>query len=94
MDTKNNSGSLYRNQQKAKEFSPDYSGKALVAGKEYKIAGWLNKSKTGGNYLRILFTEVVPKPQESTGAEQQRLNMGTGIKDGNIDSIMLDDLPF
>ena len=94
METKNNSGSLYRNQQKAKEFSPDYSGKAVVADKEYKIAGWVNKSKAGGNYLRILFTEIVPKPQEGPGAEQQRLEMGTGVKDGNIDSIMIDNLPF
>jgi hypothetical protein len=40
--------------------------------------------------LRILFTEVIEQPQAGLPAEQSRLEMGSG----NIDSVMIDDLPF
>ena len=96
MEQKNNSGSLYKNANKDKEIKPDYTGKALIGGKEYRLAGWVNKSKAGANYLRLLFTENEPKPAPAPGVEQSRLEMGTGIKDanGNVDSVMFDDLPF
>lgn len=93
MENKNNSGSLFRNDKKGKEFAPDYSGKAVVDSKEYKIAGWINKSKAGGNYLRILFTEIKPVDLNQD-AHQAKLQMGTGTSQGSVDSIMIDELPF
>ena len=96
MEQKNNSGSLYRNENKDKEIKPDYTGKALIGGKEYRIAGWVNKSKSAKSYLRVLFTEIEQKPNATPDGQQARLEMGTGVKDqsGNVDSVMLDDLPF
>lgn len=93
MENKNNSGSLFRNLKKEKETDPDYTGKALIYGKETKMAGWLNKSKAGGNYLRILFTEIKPVDLNQT-SHQAKMPMGTGTSEGNVDSIMIDDLPF
>jgi hypothetical protein len=93
MENKNNSGSLFRNLKKAKETDPDYTGKALIYGKETKMAGWLNKSKAGGNYLRILFTEIKPLDLNQE-THQAKLQMGTGTSEGSVDSIMIDDLPF
>ncbi len=90
MEQKNNSGTIFRNAKKETPQAPDYSGTATVEEKKYRIAGWINKSKTGGNYLRVLFTEVIEKPQAGLPAEQSRLEMGSG----NVDSVMLDDLPF
>ena len=96
MEQKNNSGSLYRNSKKEKPTHPDYSGTVLIEAKQYRISGWINKSKAGSNYLRLLFSEIKPQPAQTPSAEQSRLEMGTGIKDldGNVDSVMLDDLPF
>lgn len=90
MEQKNNSGTIFRNAKKETQQAPDYSGTATVGEKKYRIAGWINKSKTGGNYLRVLFTEVIEKPQAEVSAEQSRLLMGSG----NVDSVILDDLPF
>lgn len=96
MEQKNNSGSIYRNAKKEKPTQPDYSGTATIEGKQYRISGWINKSKAGSNYLRLLLTQIVEKPAQDVTGEQQRLEMGTGVKDldGNVDSVMLDDLPF
>lgn len=57
MEQKNNSGTIFRNAKKETAQAPDYSGTATVGEKKYRIAGWINKSKTGGNYLRVLFSE-------------------------------------
>lgn len=56
MEQKNNSGSLYKNR-KEKHTQPDYTGTATIAGKQYRVSGWVNKSKAGANYLRVLFSE-------------------------------------
>lgn len=94
METKNNSGSLYRNEKKDTPVKPDYTGNALIDGKPYRVSGWINKSKAGQNYLRLLFTLNEPKPAPDQPMQQARLEMGTGVKNGPADSVILDDLPF
>lgn len=96
MEQKNNSGSIFKNAKKEKPTHPDYSGNATINGKEFRLAGWINKSKSGNSYLRLLFSEIIEKPAEGPGAEQQRFEIGSGVRDqsGNIDSVILDDLPF
>ncbi len=101
MEQKNTSGTLFRytGKKDAKASSPDYRGTATINGKKLSMAAWVNKSKAGQNYLRIYFfdvakdsnpTGVIEQPQAGLPAEQSRLEMGTG----NIDSVMIDDLPF
>lgn len=94
MEQKNNSGSLYRNEKKDKEIKPDYTGSALIGGKQYRIAGWVNKSKSAKSYLRVLFSEFDPKPAVTPQSTQLRAEMGTGVQNGPADSVILDDLPF
>lgn len=96
MEQKNNSGSIFKNAKKEKPSHPDYSGNATINGKEFRLAGWINKSKSGNNYLRLLFSEIIEKPAENTSGDQQRIEMGNGFKndDNKIDSVILDDLPF
>ncbi len=52
---KENSGSLFKNNQKSKETDPDYTGSFNVEGIEYWVSGWVNQSKDGKKYLRLLF---------------------------------------
>jgi hypothetical protein len=68
MEQKNNSGSLYKNT-KDKPTQPDYTGTATIAGKQYRVSGWVNKSKAGANYLRILFTEQQSQDLNATASQ-------------------------
>ena len=63
MEQKNNSGALFRNEkQDAKPTAPDYTGSITIDGKKYVLSGWLNKSKEGKNYLRLLVATPSEKP--------------------------------
>lgn len=85
---KNNSGSLFKNN-KTKEVQPDYTGTMIVDSKEYRISGWINKSKSGMQYLRLLLNESKTEPIATT-AHQSSLPVQTGT--ANAESV--DDLPF
>jgi hypothetical protein len=99
MEQKNNSGSLFRytGKKDSKAASPDYTGTATVDEKQYQMAAWVNKSRAGQNYLRIYFRDVAKDPNPTgQNTEQGRMIIGSGVKDqaGNVNSVMLDDLPF
>jgi hypothetical protein len=57
------------------------------------MSGWVNKSKAGTNYLRVLFTEQQPQDLNAT-AGQATMPMQPQNSQQNIDSVILDDLPF
>jgi hypothetical protein len=44
---KDNSGSVFVNDQKTEENHPDRSGSAVISGKPYWVNGWLKKTKDG-----------------------------------------------
>jgi len=89
MEQKNNSGSLFR-QKKEKDSQPDYSGTATVNGQQYRISGWINKSKAGMSYLRILFSEQQPQDLNAKAA-QRSMKLTPGASQGPD---LTDDLPF
>ena len=91
MEQKNNSGSLYKNA-KDKPTQPDYTGSATIDGKQYRVSGWVNKSKAGTNYLRILFSEQISQDLNPT-ASQATMPIKPQSSQP-VDSIILDDLPF
>lgn len=68
MEQKDNSGSLYRNK-KEKPTQPDYTGTATIAGKQYRVSGWVNKSKAGANYLRVLFKKQLGQDLNATASQ-------------------------
>ncbi len=68
MEQKDNSGSLYRNK-KEKPTQPDYTGTATIAGKQYRVSGWVNKSKAGTSYLRVLFSEQQAQDLNATASQ-------------------------
>ena len=88
MEQKNNSGSLFR-QKKEKDSQPDYSGTATVNGQQYRISGWINKSKAGMSYLRILFSEQQPQDLNVKAAQTTMPIQTTSSYD-----LTPDDLPF
>lgn len=84
---------MYKNR-KNKPTQPDYSGNATIDGKKYRLAGWINKSKSGTSYLRILISDV-PTDDLNTTISQQTMPISPMPTQGPVDSVMLeDDLPF
>lgn len=56
-ESKDNSGAIFRNAEKKSERSPDYGGKAVIGGVEYRISGWI-KQNPRGNFLSLAFSEI------------------------------------
>jgi uncharacterized protein (DUF736 family) len=57
METKVNTGAIFKNNKKQKETHPDYQGKVNVNGKEMQIALWLKESSNGLKYFSCSFSE-------------------------------------
>ena len=56
-EMKDMSGSLFREQEKKSEKSPDYTGKVKIDGKELRLAGWIKQTKSGDSYLSLALSE-------------------------------------
>lgn len=52
-------GALFKNNRKTTEKQPDLQGQAIVAGTNYRIAGWLRTSHAGRTYLGLRFDEYL-----------------------------------
>jgi hypothetical protein len=59
-----NSGVLFRNDNKTRDTDRDYSGSATIAGVEYWMSGWIKEGKRG-RFMSFAFT---PKHQEKSAA--------------------------
>ena len=62
METKNNTGAIFKNDKKTAETHPDYKGKVTVNGKEMEVALWLKTSQAGMKYFSATFQEPYVKP--------------------------------
>ena len=62
METKNNTGAIFKNDKKTAENQPDYKGKVVVNGKDMEVALWLKESKSGMKYFSTTFKEPYVKP--------------------------------
>jgi len=54
-EQKPNSGTLFRNEEKRTENSPDASGTALIGGVKYKISGWIKQGQNGKRFTSLSF---------------------------------------
>lgn len=54
-ETKDMSGSLFKNTRKEKDTHPDYNGSARIEGHDYWISAWLKEGKDGGKYFSFAF---------------------------------------
>ena len=87
METRNNTGAIFKNDNKKTDNHPDYKGKVLVNNKEMEVALWLKTSAKGLKFFSVSFNEPYIKNDEPqiTGT----LTSPTYI---NLDAN--DDLPF
>jgi uncharacterized protein (DUF736 family) len=71
METKNNSGAIFKNDKKTAETHPDYKGKVNVNGKDMEVALWLKESKSGLKYFSATFQEPYVKPEAAVVTDEQ-----------------------
>lgn len=62
---KDNSGALFKNENKESDKHPDYSGSAVVDGVDYFMDAWLNVAESGRKYMSFRF-----KTKEKQSAAQ------------------------
>lgn len=55
-EQKDNSGALFVNDKGENESRPDRTGDAMIDGVMYRMAGWVNTSANGKQYLSMKFT--------------------------------------
>ena len=53
---KDNSGALFKEEEKKSEKHPDYKGNCMVNGEVLYIAAWINESQNGKKYMSLSFT--------------------------------------
>lgn len=59
-ETRDNSGRLFKNEEKKTDKHPDYSGEALVDGQTYFMDAWLKTADSGRRWMSFSFK---PKQQ-------------------------------
>jgi uncharacterized protein (DUF736 family) len=99
---KDNRGYLYPNKNKNKPTQPDFTGKVLVEGKEFRISAWENQTPEGNKYLSLAFSIPTPfiNKENQSGLEnnQQGQHILAPISDDlDLDSLLNsvdDDNPF
>jgi len=83
---RDNSGILFKNDNKKSDNHPDYKGDALVGGVSFFIAAWI-KEGARGKFLSISFTEKDKQPQQ----QPRQQSSHKPIVNGEFQS---DDVPF
>jgi len=69
-EQRDNSGSLFKIDEKESDRHPDYTGKAMVGGTEYRLAGWLKEARSGKRYLSLAFS--VPEEGKRTPRAEKK----------------------
>jgi uncharacterized protein (DUF736 family) len=70
METKINTGAIFKNDNKKLENHPDYKGKVNVNGKEMEVALWLKESSKGTKYFSASFSEPYVAERRPINDEQ------------------------
>ena len=87
METRNNTGAIFKNDNKKADNHPDYKGKVNVNGKEMEVALWMKTSAKGVKFFSVSFSEPYIKTNEP------QIN-GTLIQPNYVNLDANDDLPF
>ena len=74
-EMKDGEGSLFKNDNRAKDTDPDVNGSVRVGGVDYVINGWKKNSKSGLSYMKL---SLRPK-SEAAGKAKPAFNDDVGF---------------
>lgn len=63
-EVKDDTGALFKNDDKKTDNHPDYTGKIVQNGKERRIAAWIKKSQKGTKYMSLSISDFQNKTDE------------------------------
>ena len=86
METRINTGAIFKNDNKKADNHPDYKGKVNVNGKEMEVALWMKTSAKGVKFFSVSFSEPFVK-------SEPQIN-GTLKQPSYVSLDANDDLPF
>lgn len=66
---KENSGTLFKENEKKNERGPDYTGDANIGGEVYRMAAWIRESESGRKFMSFKFT---PKEERAAASAPQK----------------------
>jgi len=93
METRNNTGAIFKNDNKKAENHPDYKGKVNVNGKDMEVALWLKTSAKGVKFMSASFSEPFVKNEPQIQRNEPQINSTLKpVNYVNLDAN--DDLPF
>ena len=81
-ETRENSGSMFKNTRKERETHADMTGEINVNGTLYWLNGWRKIDKNGNAWLSLSVKEKVPRNDQAP------------VQNGNAKDILDDDIPF
>lgn len=62
-ENRENSGVLFKEENKKNPKGPDYRGSVNIGGEDYTLAGWIKESKKGTKFLSLsVETQTYKKP--------------------------------
>ena len=92
--TKDNSGALFKEEDKKSEKHPDYKGNCLINGQKMYIAAWINTAESGKKYMSLSFSE----PSQDANYKKEtssQTSAGVGFSEPSATPVQTnDDLPF
>ena len=93
METRNNTGAIFKNDNKKAENHPDYKGKVNVNGKDMEVALWMKTSAKGVKFMSASFSEPFVKNEPQINKNEPQINSTLKpVNYVNLDAN--DDLPF
>lgn len=93
METRINTGAIFKNDNKKADNHPDYKGKVNVNGKEMEIALWMKTSAKGVKFMSASFSEPFVKGEPQIQRNEPQIN-GTLKQPSYVNLDEKDDLPF
>lgn len=72
-EQRDDTGSLFKNQDKAQPNHADYQGSIKIDGKSYWLSAWLKTSKSGEKYMSLA-VKAKGAPKNQQGARRQEID--------------------
>lgn len=91
--TRDNSGSLFRNIEKRTENGPDYSGSCVIDGVDYFFDSWLKTAESGRKWMSFSFKRRDKQAQTTPRTHGDRPGGPKNRPQQRLED-MPDDIPF